>query len=210
MAQKPVIIFDFDGVLRSVSWEGLRAAYVEIIKAKGKDPNQFFTDIETFQDWFDMDWHRNIVRIDGAYIDDEAMNILFHAHYDPHVKLFPWVENLLTHLSKTHHLAILSSSSIHSVKKELGDTARFFSIIVGAETITHLKPHPEGVLHILDHFGALSEHALIIGDTPQDFHAGKAAGIRTSAVKWGLCEWITLLSLDADMYFEHPDELFHL
>jgi HAD superfamily hydrolase (TIGR01509 family) len=210
MQQKPVIIFDFDGVLRSVSWEGLRTAYIEIIKAKGKDPNQFFTDIETFENWFDMDWHKNIARIDGAYIGDEVINALFHAHYDPHVRLFPWAEALLAHLSKTHHLAVLSSSSIHSVKKELGGIASLFPVIVGAETVSRLKPHPEGVHFILRYFGTVPEHALIIGDTPQDFHAGQAAGIRTGAVKWGLCKWSALLSLGADMYFEHPDELFLL
>ncbi len=184
--QKKVIIFDFDGVLRSVSWEGLHVAYIKIIKVKGKDPNIFFTDVETFRNWFNMDWHKNIEKIDGTYMDSPTMNALFHAHYDSYVKLFPWVEELLTYLSERYDLAILSSSSIHSVQEELGDVARFFSIIVGAETVTQLKPHPEGVHHILNHFGVLPENAIIIGDTPHDLNAGFAAGIWTGAVKWGL------------------------
>jgi HAD superfamily hydrolase (TIGR01509 family) len=208
--EKKVIIFDFDGVLRSVSWEGLHVAYVEIIKAKGKDPNQFFTDLQTFQSWFDLDWHKNIIDIDGVYLDNPTINALFHKHYDSYVQLFPWVEDILTHLSQKYKLAILSSSSIHSVKQELGDVARFFSLIVGAETVTHLKPHPEGVHHILNHFGVLPEGAIIIGDTPHDLNAGFAAGIWTGAVKWGLAPWSELHSLNADMYFEHPSELFLL
>lgn len=209
--KKKVIIFDFDGVLRSVSWDALLAGYTAIIKAKGKDPEQFFTDLETFRGWWNMDWHKNIERIDGyAYVDDSTMNALFHHHYDPHVKLFLWVEGLLTHLSKKYHLAILSSSSIDSVKEELGDVALFFPIIVGAETVKKLKPHPEGVHHILSHFGVLPENALIIGDTPQDFLAGEAAGIWTGMVGWGLCELDELRLLNAEMYFEHPSELFLL
>lgn len=208
--QKKVIIFDFDGVLRSVSWEGLRVAYIEIIKAKGKDPSKFFTDLETFRAWFNMDWHKNIENIDGVYMDSPTMNALFHARYDSYVKLFPWVEDLLAHLSKKYHLAILSSSSIHSVKEELGDVARFFPLIVGAEMVAHLKPHPEGLLHILKYFGVNKEDVLIIGDTPHDLNAGFATGIWTGAVKWGLAPWDELHSLNAEMYFEDPQELFKL
>ncbi|GEM_PF-1463670 len=208
--KKKVIIFDFDGVLRSVSWKGLHVAYIEIIKAKGKDPKRFFTDLKTFRDWFDMDWHKNMENIDGTYLEKPEINALFHKHYDPHVKLFPWVEELLIHLSERYDLAILSSSSIHSVKEELGDVARFFPIIVGAETVMQLKPHPEGVHYILNHFGVLSENALIIGDTPQDFYAGESAGIWTGMIGWGLAPWGELQSLNAELYFEHPCELFLL
>lgn len=208
--QKPTIIFDFDGVLRSVSWEGLMAAYEAIILAKGKEPKQFFTNLYTFKLWFDMDWHKNIESIDGAYVDDSAMNALFHFHYDPHVSLFPWSESLLAHLSVRYRLAILSSSSIHSVRKELGACEHFFEVIVGAEIVKKLKPHPEGVHYILNHFGVAPEHTLIIGDTLHDLYAGIAAGIKTAAVKWGLGEWNDLLDLNADFYFEKPEELFRL
>lgn len=209
--QKKVIIFDFDGVLRSVSQEGLMAGYVAIITAKGKDPNQFFTDLKTFQSWWNTDWHKNMEKIDGGpYVSNPAMDALFHKHYDPYVKLFPWVEDLLAHLSKTYHLAILSSSSILSVREELGDVARFFPLIVGAETVTRLKPHPEGVHHILSHFGVLPENALIIGDTPQDFHAGEAGGIWCGMVGWGLCDLDNLRYLNAEMYFDDPQQLFEI
>lgn len=208
--QKKVIIFDFDGVLRSVSWEGMYVAYIEIIKAKGKDPDDFFRDLKTFQGWFDPDWTKRMESVGGIYLDRTVTSALFHKHYDSYVQLFPWVEDLLTHLSGKYHLAILSSSSIHSVKEELGDVARFFPLIVGMETVTHLKPHPEGVYHILNHFGVKREQALIIGDTPHDISAGFAAGIWTGAVQWGLAPWDELKSLDAEMYFEDPIELFDL
>jgi phosphoglycolate phosphatase len=206
-----VIIFDFDGVLRSASWEGLLAAYTKIILSKGKDPSRFFTDMETFKNWFDMDWHKNIERIDGgAYVEDTVTNALFHTHYDPYVKLFPWVEQLLAHLSERYYLAILSSSSVHSVRAELGNVARFFNLIVGAETVTELKPHPEGVYYVLNHFEISPENAIIIGDTIHDINAGFSGGIWTGAVPWGLGEWDELLLLGAEFYFEHPSKLFEL
>jgi phosphoglycolate phosphatase-like HAD superfamily hydrolase len=208
-----VIILDYDGTIREVSPEGLQVAYEAIIISKGKTPKDFFTDAETFKEWFDMNWHRNIEKIDGCpYVEDPVTNALFHEYYDDYVELFPWTERLLKHLSKKYHPAILSSSSVLSVKKGLGNVARFFdpNLIVGAETVKKLKPHPEGVEYILNYLGVSPEHALIIGDTPSDFHAGVSAGVWTGMVGWGLCELTELRALNAEMYFEHPSELFLL
>jgi phosphoglycolate phosphatase-like HAD superfamily hydrolase len=212
-AKLEVIIFDCDGTLRSASWDGLMAAYIEIIKSKGKNPRDFFTDLTTFKVWFDMNWHKNVEKIDGVPdVEDPELNSLFHKHYDPYVKLFPWTEGLLKVLSKKYHLAILSASSVQSLKKELGDVARFFdpNLIVGAETVKKLKPHPEGLQYILEYLQIKPEHALIIGDAPPDYEAGVSAGIWTGMVGWGLCELDSLRLLDAEMHFEHPSELFLL
>ena len=37
-----LVIFDCDGVLRSVSWEALYEAYLEICKFINKNPSDFF------------------------------------------------------------------------------------------------------------------------------------------------------------------------
>lgn len=190
--------------------KGFFLAYEAIIKAKGKDPAQFFTDLPTFRAWHEIDWHKNIEKIDGVYIDNAVINAIFHAYYDPYVGLFSWVRGILAHLSGRYNLAVLSSSSIQSVRTELGDVEQFFDIVIGAEMVTRLKPHPEGVHSILNHFGVAPETALIIGDTHQDYHAGASAGIRTALVQWGLGEWNDLLDLNADFYFEKPEELFRL
>ena len=208
-----VVIFDFDGTIREISWKGLKVAYEAIIKARGKDSQEFFRDLESFKKWFNLDWHKNIEEITGLpYVESPTWNALFHAHYDPFVTLFHWTDGLLCHLSKQYHLAILSSSSVLSVQKELGEVSRFFdpNLIVGAEKVTRLKPHPEGIHYILNYLGIAPEHALIIGDTHLDFQAGKAAGIWTGLVGWGMLSLDGLKSLDAEMYFEHPSELFLL
>jgi len=206
-----LIIFDFDGVLRDASWVHLCDAYTKIIEAAGKDSSLFFTDVDSFRKWYNVDWHRNEERIfGGTYVSNTLFNKMFHANYDPNISLFPWVPDTLVYLSRTHKLAILSSSSKTSVEKELGELSRTFSFITGAEEVSKLKPDPEGVFLILKETNTKPEEAIMIGDMNVDFMAGKNAGTKTGVVKWGLGDWEELHALGADFLFENPEDLLRL
>src|SRR3989304_3770101 len=65
-----LIIFDFDGVLRSISWEGIYGAYIEILRFKGKDHKEFFPDLQSFKKWFDSDYKKNLNKIVEIKHDD--------------------------------------------------------------------------------------------------------------------------------------------
>jgi len=208
MEQIELIIFDFDGVLRSASWEGVYHGYKKLIEAVGKNSEHFFTDLDSFKKWHDPDWHKNESRIlGGEYVPNKVLNEIFHTAHDPYSKLFPWVSETIDCLAKKYKLAILSSSARTSVKKELCDLSRYFSFIVGGEEVTHLKPDPEGVLFILKEINVFAENTIIIGDMEVDFLAGKRAGIKTGVVKWGMGDWNKLSSLKPDFLFEKPEEL---
>ena len=102
-----LIIFDFDGVLRSISWQGIYEAYIEILRFKGKDHKEFFPDLQSFKKWFDSDYKKNLNKIVEIKHDEfEAVNAVYHAHYDHRVSLFPWVDDLLRELSSRHTLAL--------------------------------------------------------------------------------------------------------
>lgn len=183
-------------------------AFIELV---GKDPDLFFTDVDSFRKWCDYDWHKNEERIlGGEYYPNKTLNEFFHVYHDGLVKLFPWVPESLELLSKKYRFAILSSSVSVSVKGSLGDLSRYFSCIVGAEEVIKLKPDPEGVLLILKEMDTEINDAMIIGDTHVDFFAGKRAGIKTGLVKWGMGDWEELSILGADLLFERPEELLEL
>ncbi len=206
-----LIIFDFDGVLREASWVQMRNTYFAFITFIGKDPNLFFTDLGSFKKWCNPDWHKNEERIfGGEYSQNTTLNEFFHTHYDEHSQLFPWVPEILEHLSKKYQLAILSSSTRTSVKGSLGELSDYFSCIIGAEEVNKLKPDPEGILLALKETETETNDAIIIGDMNVDFLAGKKAGIKVGLVKWGLGEWGELCSLGADLLFEEPKELLKL
>ena len=207
-----LIIFDFDGVLRSASWEGLFKAYVALVEYKGKDYKELFGDLEEFKAWFNSDWRENLRRI-GEFERREypVTDKIFHSLYDPHIRIFPWVKTLLEDLSKRHTLALLSASSVKSIEKSLDNLSDFFSVIAGSEHVNEIKPDPEGIHLILEKLNGILENTLIIGDTEADILAGQAAGIKTGAVKWGgLTPWETLMDLKPDYAFHEPEELFSL
>ena len=74
----------------------------------------------------------------------------------------------------------------------------YISIVVGPESITHRKPHPESILHIIQHAQADPRRALMVGDMVTDIQAGKAAGALTCAVTYGLGERAALEAAEPD------------
>jgi phosphoglycolate phosphatase len=67
------------------------------------------------------------------------------------------------------------------------------------------KPSPDGLLRLCDSLGIQPSEALMVGDSTIDIATGKAAGVRTCAVAWGLGERSALAP--ADDLCATPDEL---
>ncbi len=204
--------FDYDGVLRSISWEGIFKAYKELARYKNKDHQDFFKNIEELKEWFNPDWRINLERL-GGFDDEEldTVNEIYHSCYDPHVGVFEWAENILSDLSTRHTLALLSASSAKSIYGSIGSLQEFFSLIVCNDHVARIKPDPEGVYLIINKLKSAPDNTVIIGDTEADILAGKSAGIKTGAVKWGgITPWQELMDLKPDYAFHEPDELFSL
>lgn len=60
-----------------------------------------------------------------------------------------------------------------------------FALLLGGDSLTHKKPHPEPLLHCLHHFGVKASEALMVGDSRNDVEAARAAGVRVLAVPYG-------------------------
>lgn len=65
------------------------------------------------------------------------------------------------------------------------DLLPFFRHVQGSSPGMPLKPAPEPVLAALKALHAEAQQTLMIGDTPADILAGRAAGVRTCAVTYG-------------------------
>jgi HAD superfamily hydrolase (TIGR01509 family) len=85
-----------------------------------------------------------------------------------------------------------------------------FATIVGLEHVARPKPHPEPVLRALETLGAAPERALMVGDTPDDVNAGRAAGASTIAVATGAYDSRALREAGADEVIAQLDELLPL
>ncbi|MBI1968094.1 MAG: HAD-IA family hydrolase [Gemmatimonadetes bacterium] len=87
---------------------------------------------------------------------------------------------------------------------DLGDA---FDAIVGADEVTHPKPHPEPVLKALELLNARPAESVFIGDSRHDIECGRAAGVKTAAALWGPFDRAHLADLHPDYWLDTPAAL---
>lgn len=192
------------------SWEGLFEAHKGLIRAEGKDFRMFFEDINEFKKWWSPNWRENEREI--GIKDLGAAHQIFYETVGRYLCLLPWTKNVLEKLSKKYEMAVLTNRHRANAMGQLSPVAHYFEIIVGAEDIQNLKPHPEGVKLILEKTKILPEETLIIGDMSADLQAGKLSGTKTGAVIWeyglGIDENFAKLDFEPDYIFRTPS-CFH-
>jgi pyrophosphatase PpaX len=76
----------------------------------------------------------------------------------------------------------------------------YVQVVVGADSCARAKPHPDPVRLALARLGARPEGAVMVGDSPHDIAAGRAAGVRTIAALWGACGREALAAAGPDAY----------
>jgi HAD superfamily hydrolase (TIGR01549 family) len=86
----------------------------------------------------------------------------------------------------------------------------FFQHIQGGTPGLRLKPAPDTILVALSALQCAPPHALMVGDTPADILAGKAAGTTTCAVTYGFGRREALLQCAPDYMIDTFGELVPL
>lgn len=81
-------------------------------------------------------------------------------------------EELLEHLGVMHH----------------------FKVLIGRESVTHPKPHPEPILKALQALNRPTTNTWMIGDTPMDLLSAKEAGVEGIGVLCGYSTHAELLT----------------
>ena len=102
--------------------------------------------------------------------------------------VFPHVPETLAALKDQGYvLTIASSRSYGSLKEFLEEMglAPYITYVLGANSVTHAKPHPEPVLKTMADLGFQADETLVVGDMPVDILMGQGAGARTCAVTYG-------------------------
>jgi phosphoglycolate phosphatase len=101
--------------------------------------------------------------------------------------LYPGVRETLDALPP-RRLAVLSNKPgdmSRAVLAGLGVAERFFRIYGGGDLPTR-KPDPGGLLRLVAEAGVTPAQAVLVGDSAVDVRTGRAAGVRTVGVTYGL------------------------
>jgi 2-phosphoglycolate phosphatase len=123
---------------------------------------------------------------------------------------FPEVKDILEYLYlKNFRLAVVTSTPRKPVLRDLQrfNLKKYFDVIITREDVKNSKPSPEVIVKALKRLKMEGSEAVIVGDSPMDIKAGKAAGTKTVAVVTGLCGKRRLAKEKPDFILKNLSEL---
>ena len=74
----------------------------------------------------------------------------------------------------------------------------FFELLVCGDNLPKNKPDPLPLRHVCEHFGVEPSETLLIGDSPLDTQAARAAGCHIFCVSYGYSQGRDVRELDCD------------
>jgi HAD superfamily hydrolase (TIGR01549 family) len=158
-----LLIFDLDGTLYDlkINWAVLKDQLAQLA-GKNVAPMQIMLDGLS-----DADSEKAAKLLRDAEIEGVKSGAPLHD-----------ARAVLAKLCDSYTIALLTRNSVDAATlalERLGVKEDVY--IVGRESITRNKPHPDGLHVILDQFELSPAQAVMIGDTSHDVEAAKAAGM---------------------------------
>jgi phosphoglycolate phosphatase len=117
---------------------------------------------------------------------------------------YPDVPETLERLAAAgHRLAVCTNKPLRptALVLEALDLARFFSAIVGGDSLPLRKPDPAPLRLALDQLGVAPREAALIGDSEIDMATARNAGVYAMLVSYGYAR-IPIADIDADVVVE--------
>lgn len=184
-----LIIFDLDGTLIDSSHDIAWSANMTL-KSMGYEK----LDMEVIKE--SIGW--GVKSLLEKLMPNEAPDVIeaarkrFLEFYGGHLVVdtyvYPGVMETLLYLSgKGKRLSVITNKPVglaNSILEELG-MSRFFSLVLGGDSLPNRKPHPEPLEKAMSALGVDGASSVIVGDSPIDCEAGKRAGIGTVGVTYG-------------------------
>jgi phosphoglycolate phosphatase len=133
----------------------------------------------------------------------EVLKAYYRDHCVDQTFIYPGAKELLNTL-KTRGLKLgLVSNKPHEftlITLEKLGLMSYFTAVLGADVVARKKPDPEPLLAALEKMGISPREAVMIGDSPVDTQAARAAGMRVGLVSHGFVS-------KEEMTSSHPDWL---
>lgn len=131
-------------------------------------------------------------------------------HHDRLLRAYDGVVDTLRTLHLAGHpMALVTSKSDWLARRALEHVgvSDLFPVLVGCDSCTNHKPHPEPVERALASLGVVPGQALFVGDSSHDVESGRAAGVFTVGVTWGAFTREDMVAAGADVVIDRVEEL---
>lgn len=148
--------------------------------------------------------------IPAERLSDETERLYqYYRDHPERVVVFPEIKSLLDELYRggvrTGLFTGKGREGTRITLDQVGMTGSLADIVTGDDTVCP-KPHPEGLLRLIENWRLDPGSVWMVGDTAADVHAGRGAGTVTVGVLWGTHRREALLESAPDFVFETPRE----
>ena len=121
-------------------------------------------------------------------------------------RVFPGIPEMLAGLAGKKTTATTKGTPMTRAVLEQFGLIQHFDHVQGTDGFP-AKPEPDVILRSINALGARPEDCLLIGDAPADMQAGKRAGVKTCAVRWGYGNAEEMAKWEPDYWVNEPADL---
>ena len=181
------VLFDLDGTLID-SIQLIIDSYHHTLEVHGLPPR-------TDKEWLDgigtplrvqfAEWAHDEAQMEAMIATYRDYNIF---HHDSRVTVYPGVGEMVraVRAAGCRTGLVTSKNRVGAFRGlRLAGLEEAMDVVIGADDVTHPKPHREPVDRAVAQLGADPATTVYVGDSIHDMHSGRSAGVRTAAVLWG-------------------------
>jgi phosphoglycolate phosphatase len=126
---------------------------------------------------------------------------------------FSFIPEVLKELNQQNNLLfVVSSKKSDVLRRNLQSLhiEEFFDGVMGSDNVSNYKPHPEGILKIIEENCFTTSQCFMIGDSTFDIAMANAAGITSCGVTWGAHSKEMLTEVNPDYLLHNVKDLLHV
>jgi HAD superfamily hydrolase (TIGR01509 family) len=131
---------------------------------------------------------------------------IYHARGHRGTRLYPGVIDALSRLGGRKSTATTKSTQTTRLVLEKFGLLPYFDHVQGTDGFPS-KPAPDVILRSLEALDAPPEECLLVGDSGPDMEAGRQAGVRTCAVRYGYGNREEMARWEPDYWIDDLREL---
>jgi HAD superfamily hydrolase (TIGR01509 family) len=201
----PVYLFDVDGTLMD-SAPDICGAVQHVLVSRGRsDVDDVF-----LRRYIGRHLHDLFLDLNFAPAEFEAMLADYRTNYwarkNGSTRMYPGVAEGLAKLGGRKSTATTKGTPFTRVVLEQFGLLPYFDHVQGTDGFP-AKPEPDVILRSLEVFGARPEECLLVGDAPADMEAGRRAGVKICAVRYGYGDVAELAKWEPDYWIDDLREL---
>ena len=202
-----VYLFDIDGTLLD-SAEDICGAIQCVLAGTDCSPVSFeylrsFIGLHLLDLFSDLFPNYSADQYDGLV---EQYRTIYRARGHKLTKVYPGVAEALAALGGRKSTATTKGTPTTRAVLEQFGLLRYFDHVQGTDGFP-CKPAPDVVLKSLAELGASASDCLLVGDAPADMEAGRRAGVKTCAVRYGYGDAGELERVEPDYWVDDLREL---